>query len=56
MIAEDAVRQGFDEIQHVNFLFLNFMPDVAGQTQTPLFKRSCRTNCDLLDETQYNAH
>jgi imidazolonepropionase-like amidohydrolase len=36
MLAEDAVRQGFDEIQHVNFLFLNFMPDVAAQTQTPV--------------------
>jgi hypothetical protein len=36
MIAEDAIRAGFDEIQHINFLFLNFMPDVAGQTQTPI--------------------
>jgi imidazolonepropionase-like amidohydrolase len=36
MLAEDAVRQGFDEIQHVNFLFLNFMPDVVAQTQTPV--------------------
>lgn len=36
MLAEDAVRAGFDEIQHINFLFLNFMPDVAGQTQTPI--------------------
>jgi imidazolonepropionase-like amidohydrolase len=35
MLAEDAVRQGFDEIQHVNFLFLNFMPDVKNVTQTP---------------------
>jgi imidazolonepropionase-like amidohydrolase len=33
MTAEQAVRAGFDEIQHINFLFLNFMPDV--DTRTP---------------------
>jgi imidazolonepropionase-like amidohydrolase len=33
MTAEQAVRQGFDEIQHINFLFLNFMPEV--DTRTP---------------------
>lgn len=33
MTAEQAVRQGFDEIQHINFLFLNFMPGV--DTRTP---------------------
>jgi imidazolonepropionase-like amidohydrolase len=31
--AEQAVREGFDEIQHVNFLFLNFLPGV--ETRTP---------------------
>lgn len=36
MLAQDAVREGYDEIQHVNFLFLNFMPDVENQTQTPV--------------------
>lgn len=36
MLAEDALRAGFDEIQHVNFLFLNFMPDVKDRTQTPV--------------------
>ena len=34
MIAEEAIRQGYDEIQHMNFLFLNFMPDVR-DTRTP---------------------
>jgi hypothetical protein len=34
MTAEDAIRQGYDEIQHMNFLFLNFMPDVK-DTRTP---------------------
>src|ERR1700729_3218688 len=36
MLAQDAVHEGFDEIQHVNFLFLNFMPDVMDRTQTPI--------------------
>ena len=34
MTAEQAVRQGFDEVQHLNMLFLNFWPDVR-DTQTP---------------------
>ncbi len=34
MIAEDAVRAGFDEIQHVNFLVLNFL-DRGIDTRTP---------------------
>jgi len=33
MTAADAVRAGFDEIQHTNFLFLNFIPGV--DTRTP---------------------
>ena len=33
MTVERAVREGFDEIQHINFLFLNFMPEV--DTRTP---------------------
>jgi imidazolonepropionase-like amidohydrolase len=36
MLAQDAVHAGFDEIQHVNFLFLNFMPDTKDRTQTPI--------------------
>jgi imidazolonepropionase-like amidohydrolase len=34
MIASQAIEQGFDEIQHVNFLALNFMPDVT-ETRNP---------------------
>jgi len=34
MIAEEAVRAGFDEIQHVNFLELNFL-DRGIDTRTP---------------------
>ena len=35
MTAADAVRDGFDEIQHINMLLLNFMPDVK-ETNTPI--------------------
>jgi imidazolonepropionase-like amidohydrolase len=35
MTAASAVLAGFDEINHTNYLFLNFMPDVT-QIQTPL--------------------
>ena len=34
MIADQFVRDGADEIQHMNFVFLNFMPDV-NETRTP---------------------
>ena len=34
MTAEQAVLQGYDEIQHLNMLLLNFWPDV-GDTRTP---------------------
>jgi imidazolonepropionase-like amidohydrolase len=35
MRAEEAVRAGYDEIQHANMLILNFLPDVK-DTRTPL--------------------
>jgi len=34
MTAEQFVKDGADEIQHMNFIFLNFMPDVK-ETRTP---------------------
>ena len=34
MTADQFVRDGADEIQHMNFVFLNFMPDVK-ETRTP---------------------
>ena len=34
MYADQAVQQGYDEIQHMNMLFLNFMRDVQ-DTRTP---------------------
>lgn len=35
MTAERAVRAGYDEIQHMNMVFLNFMADRAPDTRTP---------------------
>lgn len=35
MTAEQAVRAGYDEIQHVNMLFLNFLFDTVKDTRTP---------------------
>jgi imidazolonepropionase-like amidohydrolase len=34
MVAERAVRDGFDEIQHINMVVLNFFPEVV-ETRTP---------------------
>jgi imidazolonepropionase-like amidohydrolase len=36
MKAEEAVRAGYDEITHVNMLFLNFFADHETDTRTPL--------------------
>jgi imidazolonepropionase-like amidohydrolase len=49
MLAQDAVRAGFDEIQHVNFLFLNFMPDTMNQTQTPLRLTAAAERAGTID-------
>ncbi len=35
MTAEQAVRAGYDEIQHMNFLFLNFLADEVPDTRGP---------------------
>jgi hypothetical protein len=36
MRAEECIRLGYDEIQHVNMLFLNFFVDEKTDTRTPL--------------------
>ena len=47
MTASDAVRAGYDEIQHLNFLLLNFMPDVK-DTRTPArFLEPAKRTADL---------
>jgi hypothetical protein len=48
MRAEDAVRDGYDEIQHVNFLFLNFWPDVQ-DTRSPIRFTAVAERAALLD-------
>ena len=35
MIASQFVEAGADEIQHINFIFLNFIPDKVKDTRTP---------------------
>jgi imidazolonepropionase-like amidohydrolase len=47
MTAEKAVDAGYDEIQHVNMLMLNFMPDVT-DTRTPArFTEPAKRGADL---------
>ena len=47
LTASDAVKLGYDEIQHANFLVLNFMPDVR-ETRTPArFTEPARRTGDL---------
>jgi imidazolonepropionase-like amidohydrolase len=48
MRAEEAVRAGYDEIQHTNFLFLNFWPDVA-DTRTPVRFTAVAERAAMLD-------
>ena len=36
MTATDVVKLGFDELQHANFLFLNFLSDTVKDTRTPI--------------------
>jgi len=47
LTAAECVKLGYDEIQHVNFLLLNFMPDVK-ETRTPArFLEPARRAADL---------
>jgi hypothetical protein len=47
LTAAEAVKLGYDEIQHCNFLVLNFMPDVK-ETRTPArFLEPAKRTADL---------
>ncbi len=35
MVAAEFVREGADELQHINFIFLNFLADKVKDTRTP---------------------
>lgn len=48
MTAEECVRLGFDEIQHVNFLILNFFPEIK-DTRTPQRFIGVAENAGALD-------
>src|SRR5690606_26979275 len=54
MTAQQAVTDGFDEIQHINMLFLNFLAGPKDDTRTPVrFKLVAEKAGDLdLDSTQ----
>lgn len=47
MTASECIKLGFDEVQHANFLMLNFMPDVK-ETRTPArFSEPAKRGADL---------
>ncbi|MEX0359394.1 MAG: amidohydrolase family protein, partial [Allomuricauda sp.] len=48
MLAEDAIKDGFDEIQHVNMVALNFLSDTI-DTRTPLRFSAVAENTHNLD-------
>jgi hypothetical protein len=47
MTAAQCVELGYDEIQHVNFLMLNFMPDVKNTNTTARLTEVARRGADL---------
>jgi hypothetical protein len=49
MSAEQAVNAGFDEIQHINMLFLNFLAGPQDDTRTPLRFTLVAENAGSLD-------
>ena len=56
LVASEAVRLGYDEIQHANFLALEFMPDVK-ETRTPArFLEPAKRGADIdLNSPQVHA-
>lgn len=50
MTAEQFIRAGADEVQHMNFVFLNFMADKAGDTRTPARFTVVAENAAALDQ------
>lgn len=50
MKAEQAIRDGYDELTHMNFLFLNFMEDTL-DTRTPVRFRAVGDRAGSLDLT-----
>jgi imidazolonepropionase-like amidohydrolase len=50
MTAEQFIRSGADELQHINFVFLNFMAGKAGDTRTPARFTVVAENAASLDQ------
>jgi imidazolonepropionase-like amidohydrolase len=50
MTAEQFIRGGADELQHINFVFLNFMAEKAGDTRTPARFTVVAENAAGLDQ------
>lgn len=48
MLAEEAVRAGYDEIQHINMIVLNFLPDTL-DTRTPVRFSEVAKNAHKID-------
>ncbi|HYO75842.1 MAG TPA: amidohydrolase family protein [Thermoanaerobaculia bacterium] len=56
MRASDAIDAGYDEIQHANMLFLNFMPDVTDTRTTARFTEVAKRAAELdLDSAEVRA-
>jgi imidazolonepropionase-like amidohydrolase len=56
MTAAQCVELGYDEIQHANFLMLNFMPDVKNTNTTSRFTEVAKRGADLdLDSPQVQS-
>jgi imidazolonepropionase-like amidohydrolase len=51
MTAEQAVRAGFDEIQHMNMVFLNFLSEQVPDTRTPARLTAVAEHAAALDFT-----
>ena len=47
MTAAECVKLGYDEVQHANFLLLNFMPDVRDTNTTSRFTAVAKRAADL---------
>ena len=50
MTAEQFIRGGADELQHINFVFLNLMAEKAGDTRTPARFTVVAENAAGLDQ------
>lgn len=56
MTAAQCVELGYDEIQHVNFLVLNFMPDVKNTNTTSRFTEVAKRGADInLNSPQFRS-